>query len=276
MQFKTVIAVSLLFISNLCWGVRWPALSDLMVLSCEGVNCTTRVKYLPGPVVFTEIDAPMSSNVPSTKIVPYGMHCNEGTMATGFRRCNWIDDDVHRPVLVGKCEVTDGYGWELTPDSGCEVSTNSYGLHNGAGPGGECVVFGKKTIVNTTGSYLETPWGALNAEVVANSGRTYCVKADSPPPLGCHITLSSPTIDHGAITNNSEDIRQITASLRCGVNPKVKVFGPSLIKLGNGVTTEITVTRVSDSEASIVSTLRTINADPGAYQSSFVVVVSPN
>ncbi|MFI8416182.1 hypothetical protein ACQKDS_06945 [Serratia sp. NPDC078593] len=277
MQFKTAIAVFLFFVSSFCWGGRWPALSDLMILSCKNTTCDRGVEYLPGPVVFTDIASSYVSQALTTEIIPYGIHCLYGSLDSFFAQCKWYNDTAHKPQLLGKCQTTTAEGWELTPDSGCEVSANSYGVHNGAKPGGECVVFGKRQAASESFILsIDTPWGFLSADTVANSGRTYCIKAESPPSLQCNIDTTSAIIDHGTITNNSVDERQITANLRCGVNPTVRVFGPSTIKLGEGVTSEITVTRVNDTQANIVSTLRTVNAEAGDYQGSFVVVISPN
>ncbi|MEI9746128.1 hypothetical protein, partial [Enterobacter ludwigii] len=149
-------------------AIRWPSLSDPVITSCGGVGCTSVVIYKHNGTVFLEqpelIKPP---RVTTLTIRAYGIHCSFGSRLPGyeepFSSCYWDTSDTHAPV-TRNCMRESTTRWDLSTSSACTTDL-TWGGHGGAGPGGECVLFGIMV-----GSLLHTPMGAMDATTAANSG----------------------------------------------------------------------------------------------------------
>lgn len=265
-------------VSTAALGVSWPYIDNPRIVSCltggswgEG-DCSGWVVYGSDGVVFADI-MPVGRPDPSlgTQIRAVGLHCSYGSQLTGkpFSVCSWVGPNSrHFPHMTGKCELVDTGSWELTPDSTC--TTGWWETHNGAGPGGECVIF-TQTPVSLTN--LNTPFGILNAETVANSGNRFCQKA-LPPSVQCDLDIPT-SIDHQTLPQQGSDSVTVFGSIACGSKPVVEIVGGDVVVLGVGVKSRLSTNVTSATTVALTSDLTVTNAAPGVYRGSAVVRVSP-
>lgn len=259
----------------------WPVLLNPRITSCDdrlGYGpCTTNVKYTSDGVQFIDV-ATVSTPDPSAdlRVIAYGMHCSHGNLLTGvpFSGCQWRrPTGRHMPLVSGKCQLINSSSWQLTPDSTCAVVTAFWDTHDGAGPGGECVIFSQSVAVPYGTTALLTPMGVLDATTVANSGNRFCQKA-LPPDVQCDIVLPD-LIDHGTIQPSSHNTAVINGTVDCGTRPNLSVLGGADLTLGAGVTTRISTDIKDGGIVYVTSSLRTTDAAPGEYRATFVLRVSP-
>lgn len=273
---RTIIILLTLILASSCLRaeVAWPILTSLEISRCSDQACTSGVYYKPGPSGLSFVPEQIPAYGVSLNVVPYGIHCSVGTAQGKFSSCVWFIEQGHAPKLTGFCQRLKVDSWSLNADSTCTVAQSEYGAHIGAGPGAECVVFGLSGR-SGTGAII-TPWGELSASEVANSGDRYCLKP-LPPSARCELSLSDDgVIDHSEVAPNAVDSRTTTLFTNCGASPKVYLGGGNKITLGTGVTADITAFSPNKDATYIISKLRTVNAKPGVYRATFVVIVSPN
>lgn len=267
-------------------AVDWPQVTDPRIVYCEpdGVGgkpspCNMNVRYQIGGTEFIGISpaVPRPPANGSKQVIPYGIHCDSGSITTlsSFSGCGWLNPAAnHSPNLIGKCELKSMESWELTDDSTCAVAT-VYGKHTGAGPGGECVLFapaGQVPEIGTT-SAINTPWGYLDANLVANSGERFCRKAAAPTP-GCEVDLDG-RIDHGVIAPGEKSVRTIRGSIRCGSAPVARVN--RIVSLGKSVKADVFVKIETASTLVVTSSLTTETSTiAGEYFGNTIVTVMPN
>jgi hypothetical protein len=176
--------------------------------------------------------------------------------------------------VVGGCYLEAGAkNWVFNSSSKCAIAAGDFGSHGGSGVGGECILFGLGSGIPPLKIY--TPYGELTADVVANSGNTYCVKP-LPPTTVCDISLPSDgIIDHGTMEPNSIDVRKIYADVDCGVNPQMTTLLGNDVTLGPGVSTKLSFDPVKRGVYAVTSTMKTTNATPDSYQATAIIAVSP-
>lgn len=261
--------------------VRWPGDIVTEIVSCSDSaeetkgECALSVFYRATQETWKQVEVTTPSpNVSS--VFPWGIHCNDGTKKIGFTRCFFTDDTGHRPQVDGQCFTVSGDSWEIRPDSSCQIYTGVYGGHSGAGYGAECVIWGKSATGNRPTSII-TPQGEIDVHVAANSGSLYCTKP-LPPPVKCAVILGSGGIlDHGEVSQSGESTITINGSFdECGINPTLEFVGGNVIKLGAGVSSELSIENIVAPNFIIKSKLTTIGAEPGNYEGQSVLVVSPN
>ncbi len=264
-------------ISTAAYCVAWPYVNNPRIVSCsrtpESGECSNNVVYASDGVVFADI-LPVGRPDPAlgTKIYALGIHCSRGNSLTNepFRLCRWHRPyPRHFPTITGKCELKDTSSWELTPDSTCD--TGDWQVHTGAGPGGECVVF-TQVMLNTIDP-INTPFGWLVSETVANSGNRFCQKA-LPPTVRCDLDLPS-VIDHRTMPPQGTNSVTVVGSIACGAKPVVDVVGGDVVVLGAGVKSRLSTNVTSATSVALTSKLTVNNAAPGEYRGAAVVRVSP-
>ncbi|MFP2167258.1 hypothetical protein ACLEYI_20155 [Enterobacter ludwigii] len=256
-------------------AIRWPSLSDPVIMSCDNKTCTSRVWYSHSGTVFQEqpelIKPP---SVTSRYIHTYGIHCESGSKLPGyespFSGCYWASESaIHAPYVRTECIRISNESWELTNSSTC--STDSwYGPHSGAGPGGECVLFGI-----LEGNILYTPMGALDAATVAHSGNRFCVKP-LPPATKCDLQLNDTILDHGVLTPNASSTASVTGVIDCGEKPVVEFVGGADFTIAPGVNGSLNAdVDTTTNKITINSRVTTVNAKGGEYSASKVITVTP-
>ncbi|MGQ8819238.1 hypothetical protein [Serratia sp. NA_13] len=208
-------------------------------------------------------------------IVPVGVHCDKGDISRGipYEGCMWVPYSYvsHSPLSVGPCRLQSLEEWKLSDDSTC-TTTLSWGPHEGASAGGECVLFGQKM----SGSKFFTALGAMDATTVANAGNAFCVKA-LPPDVKCEINLPS-EIDHGVLYSNEGGFsrRFIDGVVDCGRAPVVAVVGRSNIELATGVSVKVSASMMSNTQLRVQSDMDVKSYAPaGEYSASAIISVSP-
>lgn len=258
-------------------AIRWPSLSDPEITSCSNQNttCAGSVYYKHSGTVF--LDQPeliKPPNVTSRNIRAYGIHCESGSKLPGYERpfssCHWDVTSVstHAPV-TRDCTRESTASWELSPSSTCTTNL-TWGGHSGAGPGGECVLFGIMV-----GGMLHTPMGAMDAHTAANSGNRFCVKP-LPPATKCDIQLNDTVLDHGVLTPNASSTASVSGVIECGQKPVVEFVGGADFMVAPGVNASLNANVETTSNKIIVnSRLTTANASGGDYSVSKVITVSP-
>lgn len=261
---------------------KWPMITDIRITECKdypgaqgqfiGYTCNYYVYYAVGGVTMVDIpdDAPPSV-VKTTVVNLWGMHCAYGDAASGvpYSGCFWVNGEGHSPSTKN-CRTTTTDGWILTPTSTCIPTYPNYGPHSASGAGGECLMYGKYAY-----DILYTPYGPMDANVVANSMHHLCIKP-VPPSVTCElIPLDGLEFDHGIMTASSVDTRSLAFNIDCGVNPSV-ITGSGQLRLADGVTSELTAKILSDSNMIVISKLTTsAAAQPGAYSGSDIIIISP-
>lgn len=257
-------------------AVAWPYVNNPRIISCTSGSqgeCSNSVFYDSDGVVFIDI-MPVGQPDPSlgTKIRAVGIHCYYGNSLIGnpFSGCHWVRPFArHIPIVTGKCELKNTSSWELTPDSTC--ATGGWDGHNGAGPGGECVIF---TQVKTTSvGTLNTPFGVLHPDTVANSGNRFCQKA-LPPAVRCDLDIPT-SIDHKTMPQQGSGSVTVVGSISCGAKPVVEIVGGDVVVLGAGVKSRLSTNVTSATTVALTSKLTVTNAAPGEYRGAAVVRVSP-
>lgn len=272
--------LSIAFSSN---AVLHPVLTNPRIKSCLDSTpahptdgpCSYGVRYDWGPSTMIDI---MPVGAPDahlgTELIAIGMHCRRGNMLTGtpFSECNFTPALDHAPKL-SNCRLKNTSSWEIASDSTCDVTTIQSGsfAHIGAGPGGECVLFVQRNAI--ANGVVNSIYGILEANTVANSGNRFCQKP-LPPAVECDISLPD-MIDHGVIGPNSASTVTLDGTIRCGSNPVVSFVPGSSIDLAPGVTTRLSSKLSSGGRIQITSDLKTNNGAPGAHRASVVVLVSP-
>lgn len=253
-------------------AIRYPMLVDAKITSCTNgtgaLPCTMTVMYAGSSQVLDIVGGGNPPPRQATPISAYGVHCAIGDGATGkpFSQCSW-DIGGHAP-RTQDCKTGAGT-WDVGGSS-CNTAP-TWGHHNGAGPGGECVLFG---IVDSAKTVLNTPFGPITAVAAANGGNRFCIKP-LPPSIVCEVTLP-PSIDHGAVITGTEDRKFIDGVINCGNGPIVNVVGGSDIELANGVKTKISSSITSGTHLRLQSDMSVkSNAKPGAYSTAIIVAVSP-
>jgi|GEM_PF-6267306 len=274
---------ALIFLSAMCiWPaygetLKWPRLTDPKITSCSnssGGYCDSSVSYSHSGTGFDYGEPQMSKpTTTATSIRAYGVHCDYGSSVPGYERafsgCVWrTDTGSHNPTLTGKCQTIAGGSWALTQDSTCATNTTWTG-HTGAGPGGECVMFGYMS-----GSSLYTPYGVISALNAANGGDRFCQKP-LPPGVTCDIELPSPLLDHGVMVPTARSVRKINGTVECGTKPKISFVGGDELNLAVGIRTKLTAQLTNATQLEISSDLTTTNAAAGDHRASAVLVVSP-
>lgn len=264
-------------------AVLHPVLTNPRIKSCSGSipsyptdgPCSQSVYYDWGPS--TMIDIPPQGAPDGqlgTELVAIGMHCRRGNMLTGtpFTGCVFTTDLAHAPKL-SNCRLKNTGTWEISSDSTCGVTDGNISgyAHNGAGPGGECVLFVQRNAISA--GVVNSIYGILDANIVANSGNRFCQKP-LPPAVACDISLPD-MIDHGVIGPNSSSTATLDGTIMCGSNPVVSFVPGSGIDLAPGVTTRLSSKLSSGGRIQITSDLKTNNGAPGAHRASVVVLVSP-
>lgn len=257
--------------------LKWPRVTDPKITRCDhkdGGICNENVNYAHSGTGFDYLEPQMPKpTITATKIKPYGVHCDLGSSIPGyetaFSKCRWNNMyGVHSPALEGTCQTLAGGSWELTQDSTCATSTTWAG-HGGAGPGGECVLFGY-----LSEGVVYTPYGVISALSAANSGNQICHKP-LPPNIACDIKLPSPLLDHGLMVPTANSIRTINGTVDCGPKPKISFVGGNELSLDVGIRTNLMAQLTNGKFLEISSDLTTTNAATGDHRGSTVLVVSP-
>lgn len=256
-------------------AVVFPVLTEARITSCKSdpINgpCSAQVLYA-GNVSMLEIGVPTTKPLPDVKLDTLGIHCHgpAGGSLGPFKVCKWQGRGaVHSPVM-SNCELqsTSGDDWTIKDPAGCSFA-KTWGPHIGAGPGGECAVFGQKINDDT----VLTPFGIIDAVTAANAGSTFCIKP-LPPASRCEVNLS-PTLSHGEVRPNSTSSATIHGTTDCGYSPKVTIIGGSDLELAPGIKTHLDVTAAKN-EIMVSSEMTTYGAMPGQYEGNAIIVVNPH
>lgn len=258
-------------------AIRWPSLSDPVITLCDNQNtaCNSNVWYRHNGTVFLE--QPEIAKPPNTQLIikAYGIHCDYGSKLPGyesaFGSCSWDGSTTHAPV-TNNCMLESSSRWDLTNASSCTTGL-TWGGHGGAGPGGECVLFG--ILVGGSGGLLHTPMGAMDATAAANSGNRFCVKP-LPPATKCDLQLNDTILNHGVLTPNDSSTASVTGVIDCGRKPVVEFVGGADFMIAPGINGKLnadidTVTN----KIKLNSLVTTVNAKGGDYNVSKVITVSP-
>ncbi len=271
------ILILLLFLPSISTlGSPWPHLSNPKIASGDHSSqgpYSRNVSYSHSGTVLLDVQPVYTPYTNSSPIEAYGVHCQSGSKYPGYERpfssCTWDKSSgQHSPKMTGKCQTIAG-SWRLTPDSNCSTSY-SWGNHSGAGPGGECVMFG----IYYSPATIATPMGAINATTAANSGNAFCQKP-LPPNITCDISLTDSVLDHGLMTTTGSHTTSVSGEISCGEAPIVEIVGGNDISLGNGVSTKLDIKTLGSKQIVIYSNMTTVNAEAGDYIASRVVTVSP-
>ncbi len=254
-------------------AIMFPVLTEARITTCKPspVNgpCSDQVFYA-GKVSMLEIGVPTTKPLPDVKFKSLGIHCAgpAGGSLGPFRDCSW-ETSGHSPHM-SKCELrsTAGDDWTLKNPASCTF-LSSWGVHQGAGPGGECVVFGQQI---DRGNAL-TPFGIINAITAANAGSSFCIKP-LPPTVHCEVNLS-PTLSHGNVLPNSTSSVTIRGTIDCGSTPKVTIVGGGDLELAPGIKTHLDAAAVTEKEIVVSSEMTTYGAMPGQYEGNAIIVVDP-
>lgn len=264
-------------------AAQWPVLNSPRMVSCGdsgGANspCDIGQTYENNGVIFIDVGrgvgTPSSGPNVSTGVRPAGVRCAGGNAMTGrlpFTSCFFRYENYNRPQPTGKCELKNMDSWELTADSTCDV-VRAWGGQQGAGPGAECIVF-TNTTNSSQRSAVNTPWGVLSAEQVANSGGQYCNKS-LPPNVTCELRLPS-LIDHGDVRVGELSKREDEGSIECGSSPKIDLLVNGDRDSG-GVRITATASVINKTTVRITSEISVgSNAVTGVHSATYVFVASP-
>jgi hypothetical protein len=270
---RTAAALSLLF-TNVAYPTPFPMVTPIIQSCISGTMgpCSQQVHYASTGTKFVDIP-PNRLNLTDRRgtleLVTVGIHCDLGRAGGPYSACTFMTDG-HAPALTSKCSLVSYGSWELTSNSTCSTQT-SWGVHGGAAPGAECVVFAQGGTVNLYTA--QTVYGNLSAYQIANSGNSYCTKP-LPPNVRCTVNLPE-EINHGAISPMEQNTASIRGALNCGISPRVEFVGGEKLTLGDGVTTVLSSDTSVRGVITLTSSITTNGAAAGAYQGSTVLVVSP-
>ena len=270
-----LIALSLLLYFSASTPARaiiWPTIDDIRITECElGPEgpCSNSL-YYSGKVEMREQGEPSVPVRPAkSRLEIVGIHCYYGGNGKPLRTCSWWNIPSHHPMMITPCNFADDLHWDIKDATQCTFETR-WGPHTGAGPGGECVMAG---VLPQGKGLLYTPWGALDATVVANTGARNCAQPMAPEE-GCSVgTLQS--LIHGALGPTANDIRTTYTSVSCGLSPKVTIVGGSTLNLGPGVSTTLTA-KIEEQRLAVRSDLTITGAKPGSYSGQAIIMVSPD
>lgn len=218
-----------------------------------------------------EVGTPTFPRPAGSQFSMWGIHCEVGELGVdSFRVCTWQRAMQNHAPKFWDCEFEREGAWDLNPRKDCRFQDGFWGPHNGAGPGGECVMAGTYVYPLLD---LDTPFGRLNATTVANSGSRFCVKS-LPPQTVCELGIID-NLTHGNLPPSGSDTRTVTTTVNCGATPKVTIVGSNELELGPGLIARLSVTSPTSGTLRVTSTVTAVNAVPGDYTRSVVVVVSP-
>jgi hypothetical protein len=273
LRLTTLLCLTILW-STGSFGLRYPVMTHAEITQCrssEQGECSSGV-YYAGTSAMVDVGSALIPPIstPRLDIAAHGVHCDQGSSLLGkpFNKCVWRTDHGSHAPKTENCVRVSKDSWELTAGSTCQTAS-TWALHSGAGPGGECVMFGF-----TSGSLLQTPFGTMDATTVANSGNRFCIKP-LPPGTKCDITLPS-VIDHGVMLTGTSDQKYVDGVVDCGIAPAVTIVGTPVITLSPGVVSKLSAIMQSKSNLRIQSDMSVSpTAKPGAYTSVIVVSVSP-
>ncbi len=260
--------------STYTMGIVFPYMTKVEITSCyKGTyECSREVDYSGERDLLTIEPIHKPRHPFGQTVYAAGVHCNIGDKKTGvpFRECKWDSSITHAPRVVSSCFL-DKNSWEFYSENTGRCSTQRYwGGHSGAGPGGECVLFG---YLLSNGN-LATPMGEISATEAANSGNRFCIKP-LPPQEKCDVTLPQ-EIDHGVVRPGSIDTKQVQGTIDCGNSPEVTVVGGDDVAMGTGVVANISFSIMDKTVLQVQSVMRTdASASPGDYSRAVVIAVSP-
>ncbi|EPJ9399997.1 hypothetical protein QCJ93_001071 [Enterobacter bugandensis] len=258
-------------------AIRWPSLSDPEITSCtiaNNITCSHAVYYKHSGTVFLEQpELVKPPDVKSLTIRAYGIHCQRGSNLPGevspFTGCQWDTASKWHAPATYNCMRESLTSWDLNSSWPCTTDL-SFGGHSGAGPGGECVLFGIMV-----GAILHTPMGAMDATSAANSGNRFCVKP-LPPATKCDIQLHDTVLDHGVLTPNASSTASVSGVIECGQKPVVEFVGGADFMVAPGVNASLNANvETASNKIRVNSRLTTANASGGDYSASKVITVSP-
>ncbi|WP_299998422.1 hypothetical protein [uncultured Cedecea sp.] len=268
---------------------RWPYYS-MEIISCKDAPaCRDGVSYGNAQTHWISISDTLKSTVLTTTLVLSGLHCAKGNAVLGipYSGCVFIRSygnnshaDPHVSTFVNSdaCVTTAPDNFKLKDPSACAVMPNGfdqYSFHGGAaGPGAECMVAGK---VTPYGNHIaiETPFGLLTADQVANSRGQFC-SAGIPPPADCTINVvNGGVLDHGTQAPNSISERSLDFSIACGGNPTITIVDPDISLDDNHIHANLSYSHQGGNNYLLKSVLTSTNATAGSYSGSTVITVSP-
>ncbi len=266
------LAVTLISVCRSVAAEPWPVVTSIETTNCKPGNAGPCSEYyFQGTAALLDLggfQVPRTSTYPKAHF--YGLHCDHGNKVSGYRGCGW-QAGTHGPVLQCAFVDKDANDWALEP--GCTPPASfSWGPHKGADVGAECAVFGTRQTVMEKA--IQTPWGLLDADTVANSGSSQCVKAQDPT-LPCDIGIID-ELAHGEQGVTGTHTVTVSAHVDCGVKPDIELVGGPEVVLGDGVRTTISAVMTSPNVLRVESRLSTTLATPGSYSSSKILVVSAN
>lgn len=277
---KTLVLALMVLVWHPAVSALHPFLVDPSITSCDdrsGRPCSEHVYYVAAGLVLADtapLTPPLSDG--GTALQAVGVHCENGDLSMGvpFRTCRWTVLPTHTPTIAG-CQLIDAGSWELDRNATCQLTVNTWGMHTGAGPGGECIMFVQKgqKIPNGVGAVIRTIYGDLTADIVANAGSSFCQKP-LPPAQKCDIDLPG-IIDHGEGGTEFHSEINVEGTIDCGVDPVLTVVGGSVVSMGPGVTSNLTLQILGMGRVGVTSVVDTTNASPGDYSVSRVVIASP-
>lgn len=260
-------------------AVLHPALEDPRISQCSLFpppgypKCGYDVWYKSNGTYLQDL-TPAVPPIPdgSLELIALGMHCLIGDGPTGkpFSRCNFSTSQ-HAPTL-SNCKLISTDSWELTRTSTCNTTTR-WGPHNGAGPGGECVLFVQRPRGSIDQNTAHTIHGVLTPDLVANSGSVFCQKP-LPPDVDCSVLMPD-VIDHQTIPPTATSQVSVVGTVSCGMNPVVTILTGEKVTLAPGINVKLRAELEGSSRLRLTSDLTSVAAAPGPYSASIVVSVSP-
>lgn len=256
----------------------WPYYS-FEITRCTNSSCKG-VFYNNQETAWRNIPENLRSSVQTKQLTIWGVHCTYGTRPGNFSSCDFSEPErLHTAPLVNpsRCQTTAADNWVIADTAACTAVYTFNGLHTGSLPGAECGVLGKSTVPVTTTS-IDTPFGVLTAEMVANSRDMYCGKPLTPPAK-CEITIPNDgLLDHGIQSPSSQSERTLEVMIQCGSNPVLTIADPMLKMDWNRIQSNLSLTppRSPGGNYLLRSVLKTTNATAGEHSAATVIVVTPN
>ncbi len=274
---KSILVCMLVVIPGTGGAVKHPVLVDPQIISClpnaEGVACSDHVLYRSaGTTLDWDVPVAMEPNPRlGTDLKSYGVWCWKGDRVNGvpYSSCSWTQAIMVAPP-ANNCKLRNTSSWELAYASSC-ATNQVWGPNYNAGPGGECIVFAQEQ--GDGMKVITSIHGVLNADAVANGSNTFCQKM-YPPDVVCTVVLPQ-EIEHGNVQPTALSRASIFGEVSCGSKPVVGILGEGRLELGPGVSTVLSIDVSGGTTLRITSDLTVINAEPGDYGATFLVLVSP-
>lgn len=258
-------------------GTPWPWVSSTTITESEYLSEKESHKWSNTLIYggLTWVDVPTDNPPPmwdrSRSVYVWGMTACLGSPGATYTGCKWTRDQISAPKLTSYCYIEEGETWKMPAGSLCQYTSVYKSWWGRADATSHCAVFG---LMGPDESHILTPWGSLDANVVANSGSQYCSKG-TLPSTPCNVTMpDGGIIDHGIVSPSGVKTMQSTLTTECGANPTVQISNSKLV-LGPGVTSQLVVTPQGGGKFGVQSNLVTSNATPGAYQAASVLTVMP-